>query len=391
MIYKQMQMLNIFFTLLLLLFLFYINYNKKVSEKAKTTIAYMILIGLMIHFMFLFNLSYLGLKKSKKTDFSTDLGNIKNTNYGLKRNKSMSFFTKCIDLKGNTKSLKAELTKNNTVIIKKNSLIDVKELAHNILFDYFGEKNVLNFFLDYKSFTPPLSVFNLAHLEERFFRFKLQEEIKKHSVIIFDSPKDNNQLLDLLFELHKQQRGKLFIILLSDHITVPKEHSTKLVECENLDEKEFQQYIKSKRKLFKGYNEEELKEYVGNDVKVIEELFEDNKKKSKDQLERFVSKYNLDLQLQGMDECKVIFLKNVLIEFYKLNHKTNWINIRKCVKIGTNCGGKKVIKNIVRDLARDKLLQTNGKSVKFYSVIVRNALMKYFEDSQGLRSKTYKY
>lgn len=140
-------------------------------------------------------------------------------------------------------------------------------------------------------------------------------------------------------------------------------------------------YLKKKSKKFKDFTTRELTELVGNDMNIMEKIFKDNKESySKKDVEKVIGKYNIDLQLKNLDKCHIIFLKNMLIEYYKVNHKTENIKLENLVHQSYKCDEAFHINTILKNLRKNKIVKKGKTTVRFYSAVVKNALIKYFKD-----------
>lgn len=119
--------------------------------------------------------------------------------------------------------------------------------------------------------------------------------------------------------------------MLGNNIFLPKfkRKGVKVIKCFDYDRKEFVAYLQKKSKKFKGFNTKQLTQLIGNDMAIAEKIFSKEKKYyTINDVKEETGKYNIDLQLQNLDKCHIEFLKNLVIQYYKLNHKTDKIPLR---------------------------------------------------------------
>ncbi len=373
--------MNMIYSILLIGIGIFLFKSKKIDNNMKTTVVYVFILILMVINLYQENLQLINPNQSYPS-FEKDLKKIRNTNYDIYRTKELEVFQSCKDLNGRKIHFERYLVRDKILILKAQNNLKIKELIYNVLLKIFRVKDMVNFNLNFKNFTPEISIFRLSKLERKFLFFKALEVLKRHQVIIFHKPRKLSQIKTLIRQIKKYKRGKLLIFILPSDMSFPllKNVRMKKINCNDYDKAEFREYLERKKYKFKDFTSNELTELIGNDMKIIDNMFEDQKTfYYKKDLYKFIDKYNLDLQLQGMNKCHITFLKNMLIEFYKINHKTDQIPLDTLIHKNYQCEEALSVKKIINNLIKSRIIQSNGKKVRFFSVVVKNALEKYFK------------
>lgn len=226
-----------------------------------------------------------------------------------------------------------------------------------------------------------MSIFKLPKLERDFYFHKFIKELPHYDIFIFHSPKSQNQILNLMRRIAPYKSNKLLIFLFNDKVFIPKLGKSKVrrVRCFDYDRKEFLRYLEKKSNMFDGFNAKKLTQMLGNDLNIIQNIFDSKKHKlSLQDISDEIGKYNIDLQLQTLDKCHIMFLKNLVIEYYKLNHKTDKIPLKNLVHENYPCGQIFDLNKVIRNLKKNKIITVFKNRVRFYSVVVKNSLMRYF-------------
>lgn len=379
-----MQYYNVVFSLILLFIVALVYRSKKFSPRAQAFIVFLILVILMTHHLILMNVKLFRNRRDRfDQSFLADLDYIKNTDQVIEETSELKGFQSCVDLNGVTVNLKTRLYEKDSIVIKTHSNIPIKEIVYNVLLERYNQRQVLNFYMNFQTYTPPLSIFNLGHLESKFLYYKIEKNVKTYQAVVFHDIKDEKQLDSLLEQLRDYESSKILIVLVKEELQISKVNKNKVISCYELDNDEFRRYVKRREPVLKDLTTDEIIDAVGKDPKTIDELFRGRKKLSKSDLDKFLNQYPVDLKLQEMDECKLSFLKNMLVEYYKLNHRTQNVLITKLVHKNFKCGQSASLKSMLNQLYRQKVIISNGKNVKFYSTVVRNAFMRYFKDHNG--------
>ena len=377
-----MQYYNIALSVLLLLVVGFVYHSKRFSPKAQAAIVFLILSVLMCHYTILMNIKLIRSPRRRYDDsFLNDLDCIKNTDQGVSGTARFKELRSCIDLNGKAYDINQELNNRGVVLIRSPSSIPVKSMVYNALIERYAPESILNFYMDFQAFTPRLSVFNLSHMEPIFLQSKISKEAKDFQVVMFYNLSGNMQLQFLLNELRHYNDSKLFIVFIAEDEILPDEAGERVLPCFDLDTEEFHRFVSNAQPLLKDVTTEEIMDVVGKNAYAVEKLFASKSDLTKTDLSAFIELNTLDLGLESMDNCALLFLKNMLVEYYKVNHKSEYIPTARLIQSVYDCGQPNSIRPLLEYLTREKVILSNGKTVKFYSMMAKNAVARHFRGS----------